>query len=503
MTVRGTRHATRPAPAPARAAQPGRAAGRAPGRPRNPESGLARFSRKLHQGMESRPQLDYAVIRTVVLVLTGLGVVMVLSSSMATSFADSASVWTQALRQTVMVLVGLFTFWLALRTHPEKLRRWSSAIMIVAILLLIAVLIPGVGTGREEVGSQSWIVFGPLRLQPSEVARISIAIWGAQVLAGRDPRALFKANNGFPLFLTVSLLCVFLIALQGDLGMAMSFAIVVAFILLFAGVTWKTIGALGGAGLAVMAVAFFSGGFRSHRFHVYFDALRGHFEDTRGVAFQSHQGFLSLADGSLFGVGLGQSRAKWFYLPEARNDFIFAVIGEELGLWGGALVITLFALLGYFGLRAARRAQTQFQSLMAAALTAGVVSQAFINIGYVVGLLPVTGIQLPLLSAGGTSAIITLAGMGVLASVARHEPDAISSMQNHGRPTFDRVLLIPEPQPLSQLNGPARTPAARAGRRLPESQRQTRFGTPVTGGRVPSQRPVPSRHDDPRRRTGA
>lgn len=456
-----------------------------------PQSGVARRNRKLHQVMESYPQLDYTMIRTIVLVLAGLGVVMVMSSSMATSFALSESPWALAARQAMMVGAGLFAFWVALKTHPERLYKWSSWIMLAAVALLIAVLIPGVGTGREEVGSQSWIVVGPLRLQPSEVARVAIAIWGAQVLAGRDPRGLFKANNGFPQFIVVSLICVFLIAMQGDLGMAMSFAIVVGFILLFAGVSWKAIGMVAAAGLVALTVAFLSGGFRSHRFHVYFDALFGHFEDTRGVAFQSHQGFLSLADGSLFGVGLGQSRAKWFYLPEARNDFIFAVIGEELGLWGGALVISLFALLGYFGLRTARRAQSQFQSLMAAALTAGVVSQAFINIGYVVGLLPVTGIQLPMLSAGGTSAIITLAGMGVLASIARHEPDAISSMQNHGRPAFDRVLVIREPMTLDQLRGarPKRTSATpRASRpaRAPQAQqRQARYGTPVTGARPP------------------
>lgn len=497
MTVRGTRNAPRTAAAPAQKR-------RQPPRSAQPlQSAPARFIQRLRVAMDARPQLDYTMVRTIVLVLAGLGVVMVLSSSMATSFADSSSVWSQALRQTAMVIAGLAMFWVCLKTHPEKLRRYSGAFMIVAIGLLIAVLIPGVGAGREEVGSQSWIVLGPLRLQPSEVARIAIAIWGAQVLAGRDPRALFKANNGFPLFLTVSMLCVFLIAMQGDLGMAMSFAIVVAFILLFAGATWKTIGAIGGAGFVVLLVAFLSGGFRSNRFHVYFDALTGHFDDKRGVAFQSHQGFLSLADGSLFGVGLGQSRAKWFYLPEARNDFIFAVIGEELGLWGGALVIILFALLGYFGLRTARRAQNQFQSLMAAALTAGVVSQAFINIGYVVGLLPVTGIQLPMLSAGGTSAIITLAGMGVLASVARHEPDAISSMQNHGRPLFDRLFFIGEPRPLSEVQESAGTATASRGRGAGEphrargyrptrtvtpAEREARFGTPVTNRQT--QRPA-------------
>ena len=454
-------------------------------RQRQAESGLARASRKAQQVMDSFPLLDYTIIRTVVLVLAGLGVVMVMSSSMATSFALSESPWSLAIRQGIMVCGGLFAFWAALKTHPERLRYWSSWFMLLAVILLFAVLIPGIGTGREEVGSQSWIVVGPLRLQPSEVARIAIAIWGAKVLAGRDPRGLFRANNGFPAFIAVAALCTMLIAAQGDLGMAMSFAIVVAFILLFAGVSWATIGSVAAFVAGALLIAFLSGGFRSQRFHVYFDALFGHFEDTRGVAFQSHQGFLSLADGHLFGVGLGQSRAKWFYLPEARNDFIFAIIGEELGLWGGALVIALFAALAYFGLRCARRAQNQFQSLMAAALTAGVVSQAFINIGYVVGLLPVTGIQLPMLSAGGTSAIITLAGMGVLASIARHEPDAISSMQNHGRPAFDRVFGIGEPRTLQQLRDSSNP------RRKAASNRQARYGTPVAGGRpvrAPEQR---------------
>ena len=196
------------------------------------------------------------------------------------------------------------------------------------------------------------------------------------------------------------------------------------------------------------------------------------------------------------------------------------------------MVILLFALLGYFGLRTARRAQNQFQSLMAAALTAGVVSQAFINIGYVVGLLPVTGIQLPMLSAGGTSAIITLAGMGVLASVARHEPDAISSMQNHGRPAFDRMLGIAEPVTPAQTRArrseaaaPARARRAAArdtgrssvrptseratrgtSRKVREqTSREARYGTPVTaaGRAARTGNPFGAPAREPVRRTSA
>lgn len=454
---------------------------RQPGRAPQQGTSFATLHRRLSDAMDARPLLDYTMIRTVVLVLAGLGVVMVTSSSMAASFAASASVWATTVKQAVMVALGLFVFWLALKVSPERIRQLSNLIMLVAVVLLALVLVPGIGTGKDEVGSQSWIVLGPLRLQPSELARAAIAIWGAKVLANKDPRRPSKLDNGFLAFFGVATLCLLLIGAQGDYGMAVSFAIVVALILIFAGIPLSLIGIAAGVGALSLVVVFLSGGYRSNRFRVYFDALFGHFEETRTIAFQSHQGFLSLADGSLFGVGLGQSRAKWFYLPEARNDFIFAVIGEELGLWGGALVIILFALLGVFGLRAARRAQNQFQALMAASLAAGVVSQAFINIGYVIGLLPVTGIQLPMLSAGGTSAVITLGSMGILASVARHEPDCVSAMQNYGRPAFDRILGIGEPTAPRQAQARAQAQALRHRPAAPtRSGREARFGTPVT-----------------------
>lgn len=478
-TTRGGQQRLTPPQAPAGQ----RRAPRQPSRPTSQSSGLTRLIRRTDAAIQARPLFDYTMVRTIVLVLAGLGVVMVMSSSMASSFATSASVWAQALRQTVMVVLGLGVFWVMLKTSPDRLRQFAHVIMGVAVLLLIIVLTPA-GAGREEVGSQSWLILGPLSLQPSEFARVAIAIWGASILANKDYTRPSRMDNGFLPFIIVSVLCVGLIGLQGDYGMAVSFSIVVGFILIFAGISWRLVLAAVGVALAGMAVIFLSGGFRSNRFHVYFDALFGKFDDTRGIAFQSHQGFLSLADGSLFGVGLGQSRAKWFYLPEARNDFIFAVIGEELGLWGGALVIILFGLLGYFGLRTARRARNQFQALMAAALTAGVVSQAFINISYVLGLLPVTGIQLPMLSAGGTSAVITLGAMGILASVSRHELDAVSAMQNYGRPAFDRLLGIGEPQaPGQNARG-----TQRAVRRAKSAQAQReRFGAPVTA-RQPARR---------------
>lgn len=444
----------------------------------------------------SRPLTDYIMILFTVILLSSLGVVMVYSSSMTWSLEEGGQVWSTALRQGMMIFAGFVALWVVLKFKPQTIRNLAPALLVISIILLLAVQIPGIGTGREEVGSQSWIVLGPLRFQPSEIAKVTIVIWGAHYLAGRKPTKHWLINH-YTRFAAVGAGMAGLILLEGDAGMAMSFVLVVMFMLLFAGVPlgWLVLAALVVlVGLAAMALG---GGFRSNRFSVYFDALFGNFQDTRGTAFQSYQGFLSLADGSATGVGLGQSRAKWFYLPEAKNDFIFAVIGEELGLLGGALVIGLFATLLYFGLRTAKRSRDPFLSLMAATLTAAVVSQAFINIGYVVGLLPVTGIQLPMISAGGTSAIITLAAMGLLANCARHEPEAVSAMASYGRPAVDRLLMLPEPSSRITSRNSSRTSSrgatgksaggtraqnsGGAGRRGDDTRE--RFGEPVTARR--------------------
>lgn len=455
----------------------------------------------------ARPLTDYVMLMCIVVILSCLGVVMVYSSSMTWSLRDGGSVWGTAVRQGIMIGVGFFAMWVALMLRPQTIRNMANYFLVAAIGLLLAVQIPGIGTGKEEVGSQSWIVFGPLQFQPSEIAKVAIAVWGAHYLAGKGPIKHWF-NNHLMRFGGVGAFMAFLIFMEGDAGMAMSFVLVVLFMLLFAGIAmgWIVI-AIALIAVALLVLAF-GGGFRSNRFEVYFDALFGNFHDVRGIAFQSYQGFLSLADGAGFGVGLGQSRAKWFYLPEAKNDFIFAIIGEELGLWGGALVIALFAGLLYFGLRTAKRSHDPFLSLMAATLTAAVVSQAFINIGYVIGLLPVTGIQLPMISAGGTSAVITLASMGLLISCARHEPESVSAMASYGLPTVDRMLGLREPSSkLTTSNasiGRGRKPAAK---RKPQAQRATkeRFGEPVTARRANAPRTPRSgvQSEAPRRSTGS
>lgn len=422
--------------------------------------------------LNSRPLSNYTMILISVSFLTVLGVVMVFSSSMTWSVVEASSVWGVATRQAAMVIAGVVAMWVALRARPATVRRLAPWLILTAIVLLVAVLIPGVGTGREEVGSQSWIMLGPVRFQPSEFAKVAIAVWGASYLGVSDEKIAEGAR--FLKFTMVAGLMTGLIILEGDIGMGLTFLIMVAFVLFFAGVKLQYIFALGAMLVVGLIYLIASGGFRSQRFTVYFDALFGHFHDTRASSFQSYQGFLSLADGSATGLGLGQSRAKWFYLPEAKNDFIFAIVGEELGLWGGALVISMFLVIALYGTRTALASHNRFMALMAASLTAGVVTQAFINIGYVIGLLPVTGIQLPMISAGGTSAIITLGSMGLLASCARHEPEAISAMQSYGRPVIDRMLMLREPDVSDiELTQRPRVDATPTPRREPVVRRTT------------------------------
>ena len=418
-----------------------------------------------------KPQTNYVVIFTVSILLAGLGLVMVFSSSMVTSRASGGSVYTEFFRQSIIVVVGFFGMWFAMWMRPQTIRKASPYLLFLGIALLIAVLIPGVGVGGDEVGSNSWIRFGGVGIQPSEVGKLALAVWGSASVAqklnvSRDGKTVLGP------MLAIGMGILALVLLQKDLGMMMSLGVVLLALVFFAGLNTRFFAILLGIVGVVGVSAILAQGYRSARISTWMEALFLRFQDgsTKGDAYQSYQGILSLSDGGLTGLGLGQSRAKWFYLPEATNDFIFAVVGEELGFLGALLVVILFALLGWFGIRTALAHKDPFMRMLAATLTLGVVVQAFINMGYVVGYLPVTGIQLPLISAGGSSAVITLVTMGLLANCARHEPDAVSSMQHEGRPLIDRLLFLPEPQPIV------------AGSERREERRTTahRYGEPVT-----------------------
>jgi cell division protein FtsW len=231
-------------------------------------------------------------------------------------------------------------------------------------------------------------------------------------------------------------------------------------LLFFAGAPLRLMGLIVAGGLSGAVVLGLTAGYRQARITAFLSPATA---DPLGPGYQATQALYSLADGGLFGVGLGQGRAKWSYLPNAHNDFIFAIIGEELGFVGAFAVLGLFATLAYTGFRIAARNTDPWLKLVVGTSTAWLVAQAAINIGYVVGLLPVTGLQLPLISSGGTSLVVTMFVFGIMTNAARHEPEAIAALRQQGQGRLARALRLPPPQPFRSARAPAgRVPAQRS-----------------------------------------
>lgn len=424
------------------------------------------------------PLTSYHVIMVVSCLLTVIGLGMVLSSSNVLAFSGGGTPFDIFLRQALFVSIGWVGFAVALRMRAELLKTAAMPMLLVSILLLIAVLIPGIGS--EVNGSRGWINLGFFSIQPAEIAKFAFIIWASSVVAKRIRTGywldlLFPAVVGY-------LAIAFFTVIAPDLGMATATTIAFLCLLWFAGYPTRHFVLVIAFGMVVFGVlaVFFS--YRFERIRTFFDTFVGDFSNPQGAAYQSYQGMLSLADGGLFGVGLGQSSAKWFYLPEATNDFIFAIIGEELGWFGAGIVVSLYLALGWAGLRIALRSVDPFRRLLSGTLTATIVLQAFINIGYVVGLLPVTGLQLPLISNGGTSAVVTLTSLGLLANCARHEPEAISAILSSPTRRRLRWYSLPAPRPYTPQRPVA--PASEPGR---SSEGARRYGEPVT--RAQSNRP--------------
>ncbi|MDQ2709836.1 MAG: putative lipid II flippase FtsW [Actinomycetota bacterium] len=389
----------------------------------------------------ARPLTSLHIVLGVFGLLTLIGLVMVLSASSVESYARGGSSYSVFGRQALFCLVGLVAFWVGLRIRPRMLRALAPACLAGSVVLLVAVLVPGIGHVRG--GARSWFVLGPVSIQPAELAKISLALWGAHVLAARQ-RLLENWRQTLSPLVPVTLVLFTLIVLEPDLGTALSLAIVLYALMFVAGVPMRLLGALTAGGLVGAVGLGLSAGYRQARIASF---LSPSASDPLGSAYQARQALYSLADGGLFGVGLGQGRAKWAYLPNAHNDFIYAILGEELGMLGAVAVLVLFGLLAFVGLRIAARTIDPWLKLVVATLTIWMVSQALINIGYVVGLLPVTGIPLPLISSGGSALVTAMFVGGLLANAARHEPEAVAALRTNGQGRLARLLGLRPPEP--------------------------------------------------------
>jgi cell division protein FtsW len=344
--------------------------------------------------------------------LTVLGLVMVLSASSVSAFARYGSSFPFFLRQLVYAAIGGGALWLTSRIRHAAWQRLCLPLLIVSVSLLVLVLIPGVGTVAG--GSARWIQLGPVTIQPSELAKLAVILFTATLLSKRWSRVGDLRQLVVPLAPVMVVVCG-LILLQPDMGTAMILVASVLCLAFAAGARLRHLFA-GTAGMAVLGFGLmYVEGYRWARFVSFMDP----WSDPQGSGYQTIQSLIALASGGTLGVGLGASRQKWSYVPNAHTDFIFSIIGEELGLVGSLTVVLLFAMLVYAGIRIALRAPDAFGRLLAAGIVGWFGVQALVNLGAVSGLLPITGVPLPLVSFGGSSLVVCLAAVGILVSVGR------------------------------------------------------------------------------------
>ena len=356
-------------------------------------------------------------IVTVVAVLNLLGLVMVLSASSVQAQRNHGSPWFFFNRQIIWALIASAALVVMSRIDYRRLRPLGLPILAISAALMVLVLVPGVGITVS--GSARWLGAGPFRMQPSELAKLGLLLFAAELLARRADRMHDKRQTLYPVlgafFIVATLLMV-----QPDLGTTLVTAGIVLGLLFLAGLPLQSIAGLGLAGVVMTFLLAKVEPYRWQRMTSFLDP----FADASNTGYQAAQGRVALAAGGLLGVGLGSSRAKWGFLPAAHTDFIFAIIGEELGLLGTLCVLVLFATFAALGVRTTLRAPDRFGMLLAGGVTAWIVGQATINIGAVVGLLPITGVPLPFVSAGGSSLVPLMASVGVLLNITRQSGSA-------------------------------------------------------------------------------
>jgi cell division protein FtsW len=374
-----------------------------------------------------RPLTSYHLVLGVSGLLLSLGLLMVLSASSVYSLQQYNSSYAIFERQAIWVVVGLPLAWVASRLPLRLLRALSWPALLGSAALVALTYVPSIGV--EVNGNRNWLsVGGPFQMQPSELVKLALVLWCADVYA-RKGRLLSQWRHLLIPMMPVCIIVVGLVVGQGDLGTALVlFAIVL-------GLLW-VIGAPAklflGSALAISVLAF-ALATTSHERVTRLTSFLNPLSHYSGDGWQASHGFFALAAGGLWGRGIGASSQKWGGLPEAHTDYIFAIIGEEFGLFGTLVVLGLFVALAYAGIRIASRTKDAFVRYASCGIVVWLLGQAIINIGMVLGLLPVIGIPLPLISYGGSALLPTLISLGLLLSFARTEPGAEAALRARRR----------------------------------------------------------------------
>ena len=384
-------------------------------------------------GKLESPLTTYYLILGATSTLVVFGLIMVFSaSSVEALIADEAS-YSIFLRQLLFAVVGAVAAGFASRLDVRWWKRLAFPTMAVSVLLLLAVI----PFGKTVNGNRNWIALGPLQFQPAEFAKVGLVLVGAVIFANKSSRMASMLHVVLPYLMPIATIVIGLILAGHDLGTAMVVLVIIAGVLLVAGAPMRVFAIAGGlaaVGVGVMVTGSIN---RMDRIARWLDPTCQ--ADPDGWCGQSVHGLYALADGGWWGVGLGASKEKWEWLSEAHNDFIFAIIGEELGLPGTLMVLLLFGILAWACFRLVSRTQDRFVRIAGFGIMAWLLGQAIINIGAVIGLFPVIGVPLPLVSAGGSSLVTTLVALGILLSFARNEPGCKALLD--ARPSLVRRSL--------------------------------------------------------------
>ncbi len=352
------------------------------------------------------------LLGTAVAALVILGLIMILSASSVTAFATYGSSFLFFNKQALWALVGLSGYFFFARLDYHRLSGAGYVLFVAAALLLIAVLVPGIGIIAG--GSARWLGLGPLSFQPSEFAKLALVLFAADVFSRKEEKTLDLASHTLvPMVPALGVLAV-LVMLQPDMGTTVVLGSIGLGMLFVAGAPLRFLVPTMMVGAVAATAVAFGQSYRRARITAFLDP----WADPLHTGYQSIQSLLALGSGGWFGVGLGASRQKWLYVPNAHTDFIYAILGEETGLLGTLTVLGMFAFIAYLGIKIARRAPDRLGMLIGSGITIWISFQALVNIGAVTAALPITGVPLPFVSFGGSSLVVSMIAVGILTNIS-------------------------------------------------------------------------------------
>jgi cell division protein FtsW len=374
----------------------------------------------------AKPPLEYSILYTATLCLLAAGAVMVYSASSAESLLDGSGDPAFFLKRYAMYgALGLVAMHLISRHGLAVLKKATFPLLVGSFGLCVAAMLPGIGVTVN--GATRWVGAGPLQFQPSEVLKVALVLYGAQLLSQRPKRLRTLAGLSKPLLIVVGAACLLLLK-QPDMGTALVICFSMAALMIAAGARRRDLLIIFGGLAFLVAVFAIVEPYRRARLLSFVDP----WGDASGSGFQSVQAMIAMGSGGFFGRGLGESVQKIFYLPEAHTDMILAVIGEELGVFGVSMLAALYGLIGYAGFRTAKLAKTSYHKLLAAGVTSLILGQAVLNFFAVMGMAPLTGVPLPLVSYGGSNLVVVLGAMGVLLGVAANAGHGAAALGGRG-----------------------------------------------------------------------